>query len=160
MTTAIMTRPAAHTTVAARNPEYACDRCGNWHAGPCAGAAHRQLGDLLARMVRETDTRTPSERRARRTLQEMMPGYVRQPVLVLHRPVMADDACPLCGLWNCDPSTCPPASAAPAPATAGTGMQCDVCGGYFGAAPAPAGTQAASLAPTAWTCDACQVLRI
>ncbi|TWD13124.1 hypothetical protein FB570_11951 [Streptomyces sp. T12] len=116
MTTAIMTRPAARTTVAAANPEYACDRCGTFRNGPCATAADRQLGDLLARMVRETDARVPAERRARRTLQEMMPGYERQPVLTLHRPAMADDACPLCGRWNCKGSDCPP-GVAPAPST-------------------------------------------
>ncbi|MFH9439513.1 hypothetical protein [Streptomyces rochei] len=104
MTAAIMTRGAARTTVAAP------------HTG--ASAAHRQLGDLLARMAREADSRIPAERRARRTLQEMAPGYERQPVLTLYRPVMADDACPLCGLWNCDPTKCPPSSAVPAPVSA------------------------------------------
>ncbi|MFC7016070.1 hypothetical protein ACFQMH_31110 [Streptomyces viridiviolaceus] len=131
-----MTRAAVHTTVAAANPVL----------------AHRQLGDLLARLVREADARVPDGRRARRTHQEMMPGYERQPVLTLHRPVMADDSCPLCGKWTCDPSNCPPASAAPAPATAGTGMQCEVCGGWFGVAPASSGPA------TAWTCGACQAL--
>ena len=92
MTTAIMARALARTTVAATTPEY----------------AHRQLGDLLARMVRESDARIPAERRARRTLQEMLPGHERQPVLILHRPLMADDACALCGRWNCDPNNCPP----------------------------------------------------
>ncbi|CAM5650648.1 hypothetical protein [Streptomyces parvulus] len=140
MTTAIMTRPAARTTAA-------------------NSQAHRQLGDLLARMVRENDGRVPAGRRVPRTLQEMqerMPGYERQPVLTLHRPVMADDACPLCGRWNCTGADCPPASIAPAPApapaTAGGGMQCDMCGGVFGAAPGASGK------PTAWTCGACQNL--
>jgi hypothetical protein len=55
MTTAIMTRPAARTTEAVTGPDH-------------------QLGQLLARMVREADARTPQERRARRTLQEMAPG--------------------------------------------------------------------------------------
>jgi hypothetical protein len=68
---------------------------------PQPAAAHRQLGDLLARMTREADARIPAGRRARRTLQEMAPGYERQPVLILHRPVMADDACGLCGYWRC-----------------------------------------------------------
>ncbi|MFC8835970.1 hypothetical protein ACFT8V_22680 [Streptomyces griseoincarnatus] len=104
-----MTRPASRTTKAAANPEYACDLCGNWHTGPCCSSvASRQLGALLARMVREADARIPDGRRARRTLQEMVPGYERQPVLTLHRPVMADDACPLCGRWNCTGSDCPP----------------------------------------------------
>ncbi|MFF6852775.1 hypothetical protein [Streptomyces antimycoticus] len=53
----------------------------------------------------------------RQTFQDT-PGYGRQTVLGLHRPVMADDACPLCGKWSCDPSKCPPASAAPAPVLA------------------------------------------
>ncbi|MFK0120771.1 hypothetical protein [Streptomyces sp. NPDC090994] len=136
MTTAIMARPAAPAT------EAATDRT----------PAERRLGDLLARLVGEADARIPAERRIRRTLQEMVPGYERQPVLVLHRPVMADDSCPLCGRWDCDPANCPPASAAPAPATAGTTLQCEVCGGRFGAAPAPAGTG------TAWVCSACQHL--
>ncbi|WP_236260701.1 hypothetical protein [Streptomyces tendae] len=137
MTTAIMTRPAQ----------------------PATGDADRQLGDLLARMVREADTRVPTGRRARRTLQEMLPGHERQPVLTLHRPVMADDACPLCGRFNCDPSKCPPSSLAPAlaPATPRSEMQCDRCGGVFGVAPMPTGTR---VVPTAWTCDACQALGI
>ncbi|WP_431329804.1 hypothetical protein ACPZ13_00680 [Streptomyces sp. IPPR8] len=146
MTAAIMTRGAARMTVAAP------------HTG--ASAVHRQLGDLLARMAREADSRIPAERRARRTLQEMAPGYERQPVLTLYRPVMADDACPLCGSWNCDPNNCPPSSVAPAPATANTGMQCDVCGGTFGAAPAPTNAHAGGTAVTAWTCDACNALGI
>lgn len=27
-------------------------------------------------------------------------------------PVAADDACPLCGRWTCDPTTCPPSAGA------------------------------------------------
>jgi hypothetical protein len=102
-------------------------------------------------MVRKADTRIPQERQARRTLQQMQPGYERQPVLTLHRPVMADGPCPLCERFNCDPSNCPPASAVPAPATASTEMQCAVCGGRFGvtATPYPA---------VSWTCSACQNL--
>ncbi|GGU66414.1 hypothetical protein [Streptomyces daghestanicus] len=142
MTTAIMTRPAAPTTEAATTPL----------------TADRRLGELLARLVDEADARIPADRRTRRTLQEMMPGYERQPVLVLHRPVMAaepdepDEPCFLCGRWGCDPSTCPPASTAPAPVTAGTTLQCAVCGGRFGTVPTPAGTG------TAWVCSACQRL--
>ncbi len=108
MTAAIMTRPVARATGAGMNPEYWCPPCRGFHAGPCTSVAHRQLGDLLARMVHEADSRVPTTRRARRTLQEMLPGYERQPVLTLHRPVMAGDSCPLCGKWNCDPSKCPP----------------------------------------------------
>ncbi|MFC9131868.1 hypothetical protein ACFT4A_34235 [Streptomyces sp. NPDC057099] len=117
-----------------------------------AAGADRQLGHLLTRMVRVADARVKPGRRARRTVQEMVPGYERQPVLTLFRPVMDNDACPLCGRWSCDPSNCPPASAAPAPAVTGSGNQCSRCGGWFGvtaAAPAPA---------IAWTCDACQAL--
>ncbi|MHC3394880.1 hypothetical protein ACLQ2E_36385, partial [Streptomyces lavendulocolor] len=77
--------------------ESVCDLCGTLHTGPGATGAARQLGDLLARLVREPDARVPPGRGAQRTLQEMMPGYGRQPVLTLHRPAMADDACPLCG---------------------------------------------------------------
>ncbi|MFC7994327.1 hypothetical protein ACFUV2_34195 [Streptomyces pilosus] len=113
-----MTRPAARTTEAVANPEYACDRCGNWHTGPCSAVADRQLGDLLARMSWEANTRIPDGRRARRTLQEMVPDYTRQPVLTLHRPVMADDACPLCLRWNCTGSDCPPMSLTPVSAVA------------------------------------------
>ncbi|MFF4918882.1 hypothetical protein [Streptomyces tendae] len=131
------------------------------HAQDATGDADRQLGDLLARMVREADTRISTASRARRTLQEMLPGYERQPVLTLHRPAMADDACPLCGSWNCDPSKCPPGVApAPAPTAPRNEMQCDRCGGVFGTAPMPTAAQGPRLAPTAWTCDACQALGI
>ncbi|MEU3855042.1 hypothetical protein [Streptomyces sp. NPDC029554] len=169
MTTAIMTRAAARTTAAAADPEYACDRCGAFHSGPCPATAHHRLGDLLARMVRQADARIPAGRRARRTLQEMAPGYERQPVLALYRPVMADDACPLCGRWSCNGSDCPPSGAAPAltaptvsavPVVTGGGMnQCDQCGGWFGVTaelPAPASVRPAPV--TGWTCSACSAL--
>ncbi|MGW2183332.1 hypothetical protein ACWCXX_35875 [Streptomyces sp. NPDC001732] len=72
---------------------------------------------LVQRFVADGDDRAQTAgRRARRPLAEMAPGYVRQPVLVLHRPAM-NDACPLCHRWTCDPSNCPP-SFAPAPASA------------------------------------------
>ncbi|MFH9016479.1 hypothetical protein ACH4C6_34665 [Streptomyces sp. NPDC017943] len=106
-----MTRSAAGATGTAANPEYACERCGTWHSGPCSALALRQLGELVHRMAREADARVPEGRRARRTLQEMAPGFERQPVLTLHRPVMADDACPLCGRWSCSGSDCPPGAA-------------------------------------------------
>ncbi|MEV6123053.1 hypothetical protein AB0M23_21470 [Streptomyces sp. NPDC052077] len=83
MTTTIMTRPAAPATEAAAGPEHWCGRCSDFHSGPCPAAAHRRLGVLLERMVRDADTRIPAERRARRTLQEMAPGYERQPILTL-----------------------------------------------------------------------------
>ncbi|MEU9057110.1 hypothetical protein AB0D37_43230 [Streptomyces sp. NPDC048384] len=95
--------------------------------------AHQRTGQFLARMVREADARVPDDRRVRRTLQEMPPGYDRQPVLVLHRPTMANDACPLCLRWNCGGSDCPPSSAAPAAApTAESGDgQCNQCGNWY-----------------------------
>jgi hypothetical protein len=167
LTTTIMTRSAAGATGTAVDPEYACERCGTWHSGTCSALALRQLGVLVNRMVRECDARVPDERRARRTLQEMAPGYERQPVLTLYRPVMADDACPVCGRWSCKGgSDCPP-GAAPAPAaavsvpvvTGGGGWQCDSCGQWFGVTaelPAPATVRPASA--TAWTCSACSAL--
>ncbi|MFG3384371.1 hypothetical protein [Streptomyces sp. NPDC047999] len=91
--------------------------------------------ELLARMAAEGDARAAQAGRgARRTLQQMMPGFERQPVLVLHRPVMATDACPVCGRWSCTGGDCPPAAA---PATIartaphGAAGQCQVCGGWF-----------------------------
>ncbi|WP_413751712.1 hypothetical protein NRF20_00025 (plasmid) [Streptomyces sp. R-74717] len=75
-----------------------------------------QYHRLVRQLVNDGDHRARSAgRRARRTLAEMAPGYVRQPVLVLHRPSM-NDACPVCTRWNCDPSNCPPSFAPAAPA--------------------------------------------
>ncbi len=102
-----------------------------------AEPAHHYLGTLLTRMVREADARIPDGRRARRTLQEMQPGYERQPVLTLYRPEMAEDACPLCGRWNCDPTQCPSVAPAPAlapdiaPATGSGEGQCSWCGTWY-----------------------------
>ncbi|MFE1130100.1 hypothetical protein ACWHAG_28495 [Streptomyces albidoflavus] len=76
----------------------------------------QRLGRHLRRVIRQQDAAIPAHRRAPRTLAEMkarlgtaQPGFERQPVLVLHRPTMQDDACPLCLRWNCDPKNCPPA---------------------------------------------------
>ncbi len=63
--------------------------------------AHHRLGRLLLRMVREADAGVPAERRARRSLAEMVPGYVRPPLLSLTPTRAANDACPLCGYWRC-----------------------------------------------------------
>lgn len=83
--------------------------------------------ELVQHLVADDDARAQGAgRQARRTLDQMMPGYTRQPMLTLHRPQMANDACPLCGKWNCDPSKCP-----------------------SGAAPASARTAAAQMAVTA-----------
>lgn len=63
---------------------------------------------LVQQLVDDGDDRAAAAgRRARRTLQEMNPGYERQPVLILHRPAMADDACGLCHRWNCTGHDCP-----------------------------------------------------
>ncbi|MFF1560992.1 hypothetical protein [Streptomyces sp. NPDC058279] len=61
-----------------------------------------QLGTLLLTMAERDDARIPAGRRARRTLAEMAPGYVRPPLLRFNVPVRAaDDACVLCGFWTC-----------------------------------------------------------
>ncbi|MEV3999137.1 hypothetical protein ACFYPK_32830 [Streptomyces halstedii] len=86
-----------------------------------------QYHQLVARLVVDGDVRAKAAgRRARRTLADMMPGYKRQPVLRLTRPLPmrgAGDSCPVCRRWNCDPANCPP-GAAPGPVCgvlAGTG---------------------------------------
>lgn len=64
--------------------------------------------ELVEQLVADGDYRAAvAGRRVRRTLQEMAPGYVRQPVLILHRPVMSDDACGLCHRWGCTGHDCP-----------------------------------------------------
>ncbi|MFI9019483.1 hypothetical protein ACIGZI_36245 [Streptomyces griseus] len=64
---------------------------------------------LVQQLVDDGDDRAAvAGRRARRTLQQMIPGYTRQPVLTLHRPGMADDACGICGRWSCGGHDCPP----------------------------------------------------
>lgn len=84
---------------------------------------------LVARLVVDGDVRAKAAgRRVRRTLADMMPGYKRQPVLRLTRPLPlrgADDSCPVCGRWDCDPANCPPPGVAPGPASralAGAGV--------------------------------------
>ncbi|WP_381805499.1 hypothetical protein [Streptomyces niveus] len=71
-----------------------------------------EFHQFVARLVGDGDSRAASVgRRARRTLTEMAPGYIRQPVLRLTGPVTfragANDACPLCGVWSCT-GTCAP----------------------------------------------------
>ncbi|WP_051721791.1 hypothetical protein [Streptomyces albidoflavus] len=94
------------------------------------------LGRHLRRVIRQQDAAIPTHRRAPRTLAEMkarlgtaQPGYERQPVLVLHRPTMQEDPCPLCDRWNCNPANCPPAGLAPANARSAQASSCGVCGG-------------------------------
>ncbi|MFJ8982579.1 hypothetical protein [Streptomyces sp. NPDC102282] len=103
--------------------------------------AFRQLVDHL--VVDGDDRARSAGRHARRTLAEMAPGYERQPVLLLTRPLdfrSADDACPSCGYWKC---RC--GGIAPAPAENSGQLQCDRCSGWFGF--------------TGWTCPACQQLQ-
>ncbi|MFF3735180.1 hypothetical protein ACFYXM_34145 [Streptomyces sp. NPDC002476] len=53
---------------------------------------------LIHHLVADGDDRARATgRNVRRTLAEMAPGYERQPVLILHRPAMADGT-------NCPPS--------------------------------------------------------
>ncbi|MFB7211067.1 hypothetical protein [Streptomyces sp. NPDC056255] len=76
---------------------------------------------LVRHLVDDGDDRARTAgRRARRTLAEMAPGYERQPVLLLTRPLpmrAANDACGICGRWSCNGTNCPP-SIALAPASA------------------------------------------
>ncbi|MFJ3600963.1 hypothetical protein ACIPRU_31300 [Streptomyces sp. NPDC090126] len=68
----------------------------------------RCFQQLVKQLVADGDTRAAvAGRRVRRTLQEMAPGYVRQPVLILHRPVMGGQ-CPLCERFACPGHDCPP----------------------------------------------------
>ncbi|MFJ9551767.1 hypothetical protein [Streptomyces erythrochromogenes] len=61
-----------------------------------------QVGTLLLTMAERDDARIPGGRRARRTLAEMAPGYVRPPLMSFNVPFRAaDDACVLCGFWTC-----------------------------------------------------------
>ncbi|MZE55028.1 hypothetical protein GTY86_27875 [Streptomyces sp. SID5770] len=66
--------------------------------------AVHQLGRLLDRMRVAGDIRAVlNGRQARRTLQEMAPGYERQPILRLTPAPRAgaEDACPICSYWRC-----------------------------------------------------------
>ncbi|MFJ8763052.1 hypothetical protein [Streptomyces cyaneofuscatus] len=65
-----------------------------------------QFRQLVQQLVDDGDDRAASAgRRARRTLQEMVPGYIRQPVLTLLPPTMGQ--CPLCDRYNCPGHDCP-----------------------------------------------------
>lgn len=66
-----------------------------------------QFHQLVQQLVDGGDDRAAGAgRRVRRTLQEMAPGYVRQPVLTLLPPTMGQ--CPLCERFNCPGHDCPP----------------------------------------------------
>ncbi|MEV2264543.1 hypothetical protein AB0J13_38575 [Streptomyces anulatus] len=78
----------------------------------------RDETDRFHQLVRQLvddgdDQAAEAGRRARRTLQEMAPGHVRQPVLILHRPTM--EQCPLCLRFNCGGHDCPPGVTATRP---------------------------------------------
>ncbi|MFJ1601521.1 hypothetical protein [Streptomyces sp. NPDC088261] len=56
---------------------------------------------LVRHLVADGDRRAArAGHRARRTLDEMTPGAVLPPLLVLHQPRM-NDACAICGAWSC-----------------------------------------------------------
>lgn len=78
------------------------------HAGTIDGIRREetdQFHQLVDHLVADGDDRARAAgRRVRRTLAEMAPGYARQPILRLIRPLnfrAADDACVLCGYWTC-----------------------------------------------------------
>ncbi|WP_406485523.1 hypothetical protein [Streptomyces microflavus] len=76
--------------------------------GPERDETDRAFHDLVEQLVADGDTRAAvADRRVRRTLQEMAPGYDRQPLLILHLPVMGGQ-CPLCERFNCTGHDCPP----------------------------------------------------
>ncbi|MFD3820158.1 hypothetical protein ACFWRZ_34290 [Streptomyces rubiginosohelvolus] len=75
--------------------------------GPERDETDRAFTRLVHHLVVEGDDRAASAgRRARRTLQEMIPGYTRQPVLNLLSPP-AMEQCPLCLRFNCAGHDCP-----------------------------------------------------
>ncbi|RPK78174.1 hypothetical protein EES46_34310 [Streptomyces sp. ADI98-10] len=83
------------------------DRSGDDGRGYERDETERCFRVLVEQLVAEGDYRAAvAGRRARRALQEVAPGYVRQPVLILHRPTMGQ--CPLCERWNCGGHDCPP----------------------------------------------------
>ncbi|MGW3303977.1 hypothetical protein [Streptomyces rubiginosohelvolus] len=76
--------------------------------GPERDETDRCFRQLVKQLVADGDDRAAvADRRVWRTLQEMAPGYVRQPVLSLHRPVMGGQ-CPLCLRFACPGHDCPP----------------------------------------------------
>lgn len=83
------------------------DRSGDDGHGYERDETERAFHRLVEQLVDDgDDLAAGADRRARRTLQEMAPGYIRQPVLILHRPVLGQ--CPLCERWNCGGHDCPP----------------------------------------------------
>lgn len=90
------------------------DRSGDDGRGYERDETERCFRQLVEQLVADGDDRAAvAGRRTRRTLQEMAPGYVRQPVLILHRPTMGQ--CPLCLRFNCSGHDCPPGVTATRP---------------------------------------------
>lgn len=58
---------------------------------------------LVRHLVADGDRRAQQAgHRARRTLDEMAPGYNRPPLLAFAQPLKAgNDACGICGFWRC-----------------------------------------------------------
>ncbi|WP_435240085.1 hypothetical protein [Streptomyces sp. YPW6] len=84
------------------------DRGGDDGRGYDRDETDRCFRELVEHLVADGDDRAAEAgRRVRRTLQEMAPGYIRQPVLILHRPVMGGQ-CPLCERFACPGHDCPP----------------------------------------------------
>ncbi|MER5988849.1 hypothetical protein [Streptomyces sp. NPDC001787] len=94
--------------------------------GPERDETDTDFHQLVHRLVLDGDHRARTAgRHARRTLAEMAPGYERQPILRLTRPLVfrssdemraADEPCLFCGRWLCPGCS----GTAPAPATAHT----------------------------------------
>ncbi|MDV9189779.1 hypothetical protein R6L23_16410 [Streptomyces sp. SR27] len=99
------------------------------------GYEHEELHrfhELVKDLVADSDRRAQrAALQARRSLGEMDPGYTRQPLLTLHRPEMADDACPLCLRWRCNGTNCLPTALAPTATPQSAAGQCSRCGGWF-----------------------------
>ncbi|MCX4971024.1 hypothetical protein OHA98_41150 [Streptomyces sp. NBC_00654] len=79
----------------------------------------QQYHRLVDQLVADGDHRAATAgRHARRKLGEMAPGYERQPVLLLGRPLTfrsSDERCPNCDRWLCS-GNCGGVAPAPAPA--------------------------------------------
>ncbi|MFJ3198567.1 hypothetical protein ACIPJQ_38750 [Streptomyces griseoviridis] len=86
-----------------------------------------QLRALVVRMVREADDGIPQERRVRRTLQEMAPGYDRQPVLQMLPTEPLTPTMGACGSCNGNGGTS--STSTSGGKTVGGWTRCDVCKG-------------------------------
>ncbi|MCA1218480.1 hypothetical protein [Streptomyces sp. 8L] len=66
------------------------------HAAVAALTPEQRLHREVRHRVCTADARISAEQRVLRTLAEMVPGFEREPLLTLHRPVM-DAGCAVCG---------------------------------------------------------------